>query len=107
MNSNSELYLVSQAMKNLLISQDVFPIGEFKKQASRLFRKVNEDKRAIVVTQNGAPVGVVIPPEEFDRINELERFVSAVEKGLSDSETGRVLSEKEAKAKLEKRFGKF
>ena len=92
-------------MRAPLISEDIFPIGEFKKHASRLFRRVREEKRPIVVTQNGAPVGVVVPPDEYDRMVERDRFMEAVQAGITDIETGKVVSEKEAKARLESRFG--
>ena len=92
-------------MRSPLISEDIFPIGEFKKHASRLFRRVREERRPVIVTQNGSPVGVVVPPDEYDRLMERERFIASVEAGLADVEAGRVLSEKEAKARLEKRFG--
>ncbi len=94
-------------MRSPLISEDIFPIGEFKKHASRLFRRVRTERRPVIVTQNGAPVGVVVPPDEYDRLMERERFIAAVEAGLADAEAGRVLSEKEAKARLEKQFGRL
>lgn len=92
-------------MRPIVISEDIFPIGEFKKHASRLFRRVHEEGRAVIVTQNGSPVGVVIPPEEYDRFTQRERFLAAVDAGLRDVEAGRVLSEEAARARLEERFG--
>jgi prevent-host-death family protein len=92
-------------MKDIILSEDVFPIGEFKKHASRLFRRLKEAKRPIVVTQNGTPVGVVIPAEEYDRIQERTRFVAAVEEGLRQSEAGQVLSAAEADKELDREFG--
>ena len=92
-------------MKDLVLSEDVFPIGEFKKHASRLFRQVKEGKRPIVVTQNGSPVGVVIPTEEYDRIRERARFVTAVEEGLRQSEAGRISTGKEVDKELDREFG--
>ncbi len=92
-------------MRSPRISEDIFPIGEFKKHASRLFRRVREERRPVIVTQNGAPVGVVVPPDEYDRLVERERFIASVEAGLADAESGRVFTENEAREKLEKRFG--
>jgi prevent-host-death family protein len=92
-------------MKNVLISEDIFPIGEFKKHASRLFRRVHDEGRPVIVTQNGSPVGVVVPPEEYDRLAEQSRLLEAVQAGLSDLQSGRVFSENAAKTRLEKRFG--
>jgi len=94
-------------MKDIVLSEDVFPIGEFKKHASRLFRQVKEAKRPIVVTQNGSPVGVVIPAEEYDRIRERARFVAAVEEGLRQSEAGQVSSGEEVDKELDREFGRL
>jgi prevent-host-death family protein len=92
-------------MKDIVLSEDVFPIGEFKKHASRLFRQVKEAKRPIVVTQNGSPVGVVIPTEEYDRIRERARFVATVEEGLRQSEAGQVATGVEVDKELDNEFG--
>jgi prevent-host-death family protein len=92
-------------MKQLAVSEDIYPIGEFKKHASRLFRRVREEKHPIVVTQNGTPIGVVVPPEEFDAMAERARFFNAVEKGLRDVETGNVLSSEDVDKILDRQFG--
>ena len=92
-------------MRAPLISEDIFPIGEFKKHASRLFRRVSQEKRPIVVTQNGLPVGVIVPPEEYDRMSRRASFVEALEEGLRDSEGGRLLSSEEVEERLDRSFG--
>jgi len=92
-------------MKDILLSEDVFPIGEFKKHASRLFRRLKEAGRPIVVTQNGSPVGVVIPAEEYDLIRERTRFMAAVEEGLRQSEAGQVSAGTEVDRELDGEFG--
>ena len=92
-------------MKDIVLSEDVLPIGEFKKHASRLFRQVKEAKRPIVVTQNGTPIGVVIPTEEYDRIRERARFVAAVKEGVQQSEAGRVSTGEDVDRELDREFG--
>jgi prevent-host-death family protein len=92
-------------MKDIILSEDVIPIGEFKKHASRLFRRLKEAKRPIVVTQNGSPVGVVIPADEYDRIHERTRFMAAVEEGLRQSEAGQVSAGEEVDRELDREFG--
>ncbi len=59
------------------MSQDILPLGEFKTHASRVLRRLREARRPIVITQNGRPAGVLISPEEFDRLVEHDRFVTA------------------------------
>ena len=92
-------------MKDIILSEDVFPIGEFKKHASRLFRRLKEAQRPIVVTQNGSPVGVVIPADEYDRIRERTRFMAAMEEGLRQSEAGQVFAGEEVDRELDREFG--
>ncbi len=92
-------------MRDIMLSEDVFPIGEFKKQASRLFRRLKEEKRSIVVTQNGTPIGVVIPAEEYDLIRRRARFVEAVEEGLQQAESGRLVSSADLDKELDREFG--
>ena len=65
-------------MKPIQVSQDILPLGEFKTHASQALRRVRESQRPIVITQNGKPAGVLLSPEEFDRLTERERFVAAV-----------------------------
>ncbi len=57
-------------MKQLHISEDIIPLGEFKSQASKVLRQLRETGRPVVITQNGRPTGVLITPEEFDRLIE-------------------------------------
>ena len=92
-------------MKPLQISQDIVSLAHFKNQASRIFRQLREEQRPIVVTQNGQPAGVLITPEEFDRLQEHERFMTSVHAGLADSEAGRLIDDDELAAELEAELG--
>ena len=92
-------------MKQLHVSRDIVPIGEFKAQASRLLRDLRNDKRPLVITQNGRPAAVLLTPEEFDRLSEREQFLSAVREGLADSEAGRVISDVDLTDELDRALG--
>lgn len=92
-------------MKSLHIAEDILPMAEFKAQASRVFRRLREEGRPMVITQNGRPAGVLIPPQEFDRWQEQERFLSAVREGLADAEAGRLTTDEEMTAELDRAFG--
>jgi prevent-host-death family protein len=56
-------------------------------------RQLHETQRPIVVTQNGRPAAVLITPDDFDRLRELDQFLDAVHEGLADSEAGRVIDD--------------
>lgn len=89
-------------MKNLRLSKDVVPIGEFKSQAAQWLRQLRNTGGPLVITQNGKAAGVLISPMEFDRLREREQFLTSVAKGLADAEAGRLLDSKELKNRLSK-----
>ncbi len=92
-------------MKELRISEDILPVGEFKTQASRVIRRLRETKRPFVITQNGKPAAVLLTPAEFDRLNENARFLEAVDDGLSDSAAGRVIDDAKLTRELDEALG--
>lgn len=91
-------------MRPLQLATDVVSIGELKVQAARILQRVNKDRCPIVITQHGKPAGVLVSPEDFDRLAQHARFMQSVQSGLEDSEAGRVVDEQELDAELEAAF---
>ncbi|MBS0271931.1 MAG: type II toxin-antitoxin system Phd/YefM family antitoxin [Proteobacteria bacterium] len=87
-------------MKEILLSEDVVPIGEFKAHAAKWLAQVKETDHPLIITQNGRPAGVLLSPQEFDRFQEKERFFYSVAQGLEDIKGGRVFSTKDLKERL-------
>ncbi len=93
-------------MKPISIQDDIIPIGEFKTHASRIMRGLREHSRPVVITQNGRPAGVLVTPEDYDRLTERERFVAAVHQGLAESEAGMAIDDdNDLNALLDGKFG--
>lgn len=91
--------------KAFQVSQDILPIGEFKAHAARVFRRLREGGHSVVITQHGRPAGVLVSPEEYDRLRERYRFIESVHEGLADAEAGRVLTDEELGTRLDDLFG--
>lgn len=91
--------------KALHVSKDILPIGDFKAHAGRVLRRLRDDGRPVVITQHGRPAGVLLSPEEYDRLREHDRFLEAVHEGLADAEAGRTISDEELGTKLDGLFG--
>ena len=87
-------------MKQLRLSEDVVPIGEFKGQAAAWLRRASSSSQPILITQNGKPAGVLLSPMEYDRIQERLRFVDSIAAGMEDAEAGRAISTSELRARL-------
>jgi prevent-host-death family protein len=92
-------------MKDLQISKDILPVGEFKTHVSQVIRRLQATKRPFVITQNGKPAAVLITPAEFDRLNEHARFLEAVDEGFSDSFRGRLIDDEELARELDEALG--
>lgn len=78
-------------MKEVQVSDGIVPLGEFKSQAAKLLKRLAESGQPMVITQNGRPAGVLVSPQEFDRIQERQRFLESIAAGLADAEAGRVI----------------
>jgi prevent-host-death family protein len=69
-----------------------------------VLRRLREDGRAVVITQHGRPAGVLLAPEEYDRLREHDRFVSSVHEGLADAEAGRTITDEALGERLDEAF---
>ena len=92
-------------MKPIQVSRDIVPISRFKTKAAQIFLRLKEDRRPVVVTQNGQAAAVLITPEDFDLLQSQARFLAAVNEGLADSEAGRLIDDDELAEELEAEFG--
>ena len=92
-------------MRPVQFSEDVVPVAAFKTHMAKVLQKLRESDRPIVITQNGKPAAVMVSPKEFDRLLEKERFIEAIREGLSDSEAGRLISDKDLERQLAAEFG--
>ncbi len=89
-------------MKNISISNDIIPVGEFKSKLAYFLKEIQEKGNTLVITQNGKPAGVLLSPLEFDGLRQSKQFIESVARGLSDSEKGEVFSTRQVKTIMKK-----
>lgn len=87
-------------MKEVQISDGIVPLGEFKAQAAKLLKRIGESGQPMVITQNGRPAGVVMSPQEYDRMQERQRFLESIASGLADAENARTMNTMELRERL-------
>jgi len=90
-------------MKNISISNDIIPVGQFKASLAKYLKDIQVHKNSLIITQNGKPAGVLISPKEFDKLRETKLFIDSISRGLSDSEKGDVFTTSQLKNELKKR----
>lgn len=79
-------------MAAFLFAEDIVPVAQFKAHASEWLNKLGKGKDAVVITSNGRAAGVLVSPDEYDRLTYTNRFLASVREGLEDAEAGRVYS---------------
>jgi antitoxin YefM len=87
-------------MKDVILSEDIVPIGEFKSRAAHWLKRIRSTGQPIVITQNGKPAGVLVSPLDFDQTQERERLLASISKGIGDAEEGRIMTTDELKSRL-------
>jgi prevent-host-death family protein len=92
-------------MKEISVSSDIVPVGEFKTGLAKYLKEVREKKNSLIITQNGKPAGVLISPSEFDELRQTKLFIDSISRGLSDSEKGEKFTTAQLKKELRKSRG--
>lgn len=87
-------------MNKLRISDDIVPVGEFKTGISKYLKSLNDTGHPLIITQNGRPAGVLISPDEYDKLVYKKEFMESVNRGLNDIESENLLSTEELKSEL-------
>ena len=90
-------------MKNISVSNDIIPVGEFKIGISKWLKSVQNTNHPIIITQNGKPAGVLLSPSEYDDLVYKQLFIDSIRKGLDDVEKGNVYTTEELRNELKKR----
>jgi len=84
-------------VKKLNISEDIVPVSEFKTGISKWLKSIREENHPVIITQNGKPAGVLITPEEYDKLSYQQQFIESIERGERDIESGKTYTTDEVK----------
>ena len=93
-------------MKNINVSSDIIPIGEFKSSMSKWLNTAKDTGHPLIITQNGRPAAVLLSPEEFDNLQYNKLFVDSVAGGISDMESGKIFDTDQVREQMNKRRNK-
>jgi prevent-host-death family protein len=93
-------------MTHSILATNILPLAVFKARASELLNAQKEHKQPLIITQNGKAAAVLVPPEEYDLLVRRASFIGAVERGLADADSGRMVNQSELAAELATRYGR-
>ena len=60
------------------IIEDIQTLSEFKQNASKFVKRIQETKQPIVLTVNGKPAAVIQDPDSFQRMSDSEEYNETV-----------------------------
>ena len=88
----------------------LIPITDLQRQSGRIVSGLTESGEPVIITQRGRAAAVLLSAkryaqieEDLDRLDELE-MLDLLERGSADFAEGRTLSNREVRARLEKRY---
>jgi prevent-host-death family protein len=87
-------------MKNINVSSDIVPIGEFKSSLAKWLKNIQRSGQHLVITQNGRPAGVLLSPAEYDDLMYKQTFIESVNRGIADIESGNIYTTEKLKKEL-------
>jgi prevent-host-death family protein len=91
-------------MRHPKIDRDIKPVSEFRANAAELIEQVRNTRRPLVLTQRGHSAAVVLDATDYAELVEELELLRDIRTAMKQVEAGEVLSNREAKAELRRRF---
>jgi prevent-host-death family protein len=88
------------------MGEDIRPVTYLKSRAADLLRQVNETRRAVIITQNGEPRGVLQDPQSYENMRTALGLLKLISQGEEDIRAGNVSSQEDVFSRIESTIGK-
>ena len=85
------------------ITSDIKPITYLKNRAADVLQQINETHRPVVITQNGEPRAVLQDLESYENMRDAIWILKLISQGEDDIKQGKVKSQEQVFADIEKR----
>lgn len=86
------------------MTEDIKPITFMKTNSSDLIKMVNENKRPVVITQNGEARAVLMDIARYEKQKEAILLLKIAAKGEEDIRCGKIVEQEKLFARLDKRL---
>ncbi len=84
------------------LSEDVRTVDELATGSAQLIRSVAEERRTILLTDNGAAKAVLMDVASYDRWRDTVALLKLIAQSEADIEAGRTVSQEEAFTRAER-----
>lgn len=72
------------------ITEDIKPVTYVKTRAAELLNRLAENRRPVVITQNGEPRGVLLDVESYQELKDATLLLKLIAQGEADARADRV-----------------
>ena len=86
------------------LSQDIRPISYLKSKTADVIHSVNENKRAVFITQNGEAKAVIQDIKSYENLQNSLSLLKLIVQSENDIANGDVISQDEMFEKLERKL---
>ena len=93
-------------MPPLRPSTDVWPVTEFRANASSVLDQVHATKRPVILTQHGRSTAVLMDVEVYEALLDEVALVRAVRTGEEELAAGKTIAHEDVEARIRARLGK-
>lgn len=86
------------------LSSDIKPISYLKSKTAEVINEVNENKRAIIITQNGEAKVVIQDIKSYENMQNSINLLKLIVQSENDIENGDIINQEEMFENLEKKL---
>ena len=86
----------------MLYSEDIKPISFLKNKTADIIKKVNETKRAVIITQNGEAKAVVQDIKSYENLQNSLAMLKMIIQSENDIENGDIIEQEKMFTDLDK-----
>jgi len=88
------------------IAEDIRPISALRSHAAQLLDQVKETRRAVVITRNGRPAGVLQDIESYEQVRKAIAMLKLIAQSEEDIRAGKSIPHDVVMAQLRRRLKK-
>jgi prevent-host-death family protein len=86
------------------LSQDIKPISYLKSKTADVINSVNENQRAIIITQNGEAKAVIQDIKSYENLQNSLNLLKLIVQSENDIENNKIISQESMFENLEKKL---
>ena len=88
----------------MYLSQDIKPISYLKAKTANIINEVNENQRAIIITQNGEAKAVIQDIKSYENIQNSLNLLKLIVQSENDIENSRTIEQEDMFDNLEQKL---